>query len=327
MAGPYKGEDTQLVVGNESGQASTATPTRVLGKVVEDTTLPDPEQNWIVQRVIGGDRETFQKEQGNKEYQGGDIPVVLQDGAPVAYVLGNDSVSGADPETHTLTAKQDGLPPTQTLEATYFGRGGGSDFVRTFEGATPNECTLEMNNDDELTATLSYWAMGVGTGSSPTTGISVPTDDPWLFADSSSELSLFSTTFARFMDFSLTISNNYEEGRYIAPDSAHPTGDSRDPYEITYGNVEYDLSATIAIEADDLYQELISPTAGGFTSTIEFQRGGTGDLFKIEATGCNFTEAPHEIPGESGKVEVEVTINPDSLTITVEDSDNPGAYV
>jgi hypothetical protein len=322
MVAPYKAEDTQLVVGLESSQASTVTPTEVLGKVVEDATMPDPEQEWIVQRVIGGDRETFQKEQGNRTYEGGDIPVVLQDGHPVAYALGNDSVSGSGPYTHTLTPKMDGLPPTQTLEATYYGRGGGSDFVRTFAGATPNECTLEMNNDDELTASLSYYAMGVSTGAAPTTGISVPGTNPWLFADASSKLSLFGTTFARFQDFSLSISNNLDPGRYIAPDSAHPTGDSRDPYELTYGNVEYELSTTVVIEDDSLYQELISPTAGGFQSVIEFQRGGSGDLFRITCDGCNFSETPHEVPGESGKVEVEGTIDPDSLTIEVESSDS-----
>jgi hypothetical protein len=295
--------------------------------VVEDATLPDPEQNWMAQRVIGGDREVFQREQGTREYQAGDVPVIIQDGAPIAYVLGSDSVSGSSPETHTITAKQDGLPPSQTLETVYYGRGGGTNLVRTFQGCVPNECTLEMNEDDELTASLSYWAIGVSTGTSPTTGISVPTDDPWLFADATSQLSLFGTTFARFMDFSLTISNNLEEGRYIAPGSDHPSNDSRDPYELTYGNAEYELTATVAIEADDIYQELVSPTAGGFTATMEFKKGGSGDLFKVEATGCQFTEAPHEIPGESGKVEVETTIEPNSLTVTVEDSSDPGAWV
>lgn len=321
MADPYKGEDSQLVVGTETTQGTSVAPTRVLGKVVEDATMPDPEQEWLVQRVIGGTREVFQKEQGIRTMQGGEVPIVLQDGAPVAYVLGNDSVSGTGPATHTLTAKQDGKPPSQTLEATYYGRGGGVDFVRTFQGCVPNSCELSMNEDDELTASLSYWAMGVTAGTSPTTGISVPSDDPWLFADASSQLTLFGTSFARFLDFSLSIENNLTEGRYIAPDADHPSGDSRDPFEITYGNADYELTATIVIEDDALYQELISPTAGGFTGTIEFQKGGSGDLFRITVNGCNFTEAPHEIPGESGRIEVEVTIQPESLTIEVEDSD------
>lgn len=321
MAGPYKAEDTQLLVGTETDQGSTVAPTDVFGKVAEDASLPDPEQSWLVQRVIGGGREPFQQEEGIREYQGGEIPIVLQDGHPVAYALGNDSVSGSGPATHTLTPKEDGLPPTQTLEATYYGRGGGTDFVRTFAGATPNSLELSMNEDDELTASLSYWAMGVETGTSPTTGVSVPSTNPWLFADASSELSLFGSTFARFIDFSLSVENNLGEGRYIAPAASHPTGDSRDPYEITYGNVDYELSATIAIEDDSLYQELISPTAGGFQGVIEFQRGGSGDLFRITVNGAQFSEAPHEIPGESGKIEVEVTIQPTDLQIEIESTD------
>lgn len=326
MAGPYKAEDTQLLVGTETDQGSTTTPTDVFGKVAEDASLPDPEQNWLVQRVIGGGREPFQQEAGIREYQGGEVPIILQDGHPVAYALGNDSVTGTSPATHTLTPKEDGKPPTQTLEAAYFGRGGGADFVRTFAGASPNSLELSMNEDDELTASLSYWAMGVTTGTAPTTGVSVPDVRPWLFADASSELSLFGTTFARFIDFSLSVENNLSEGRYIAPAASHPTGDSRDPYELTYGNVDYELTATLAIEDDALYQELTAPTAGGFQAVIEFQRSGTGDLFRITASGANFSEAPHDIPGESGRIEVEVSIQPTDLQIEIE-SDESNAWV
>lgn len=323
MADPYKGEDTQLAVGTESSQGTAVSPTRSLGKVVEEATMPDPEQNWIVQRVIGGDREVFAQEQGQREMQGGEIPVVLTDGAPVAYVLGSDSVSGtAAPYTHTLTAKQDAKPPSQTIEAVYYGRGGGTDFVRTFQGCVPNSAELSMNNDDELTCSMSYWAMGAGTGTAPTTGISVPSQTPWLFSDATSQLTMFATTFARFQDWTLTIENNLEEGRYIAPAADHPTGDARDPFEITYGNADYELSTTLNVEDAALYEELLNPTAGGFTATLEFQRGGSGHLFKIEATGCQITEGEHPIPGESGKIEVEATIVPESLTVTVESSDS-----
>lgn len=323
MAGPYKAEDTQLAVGTETSQGSAATPTRVFGKVVDEASPPDPEQNWIVQRVVGGDREIFQQEQGTREYQGGEIPVVLQDGAPVAYLLGADSVSGTEaPYTHTITAKKDGLPPSQTIEATYYGRDGGSDMVRTFAGCVPNSGEISMNEDDELTCSLSYWAMGVETGSSPTSGISVPQDNPWLFADASSQLSLFGTSFARFQDFTLSVENNLDDGRYIAPDEDHPTGDSRDPYELAYGNADYELNPTIVVEDAALYNELINPTSGGFTASLEFQRNGDGHLFRIEATGCQFTENEQPIPAESGKVEVEPTIIPNSLTITVESGDS-----
>jgi hypothetical protein len=316
-----------LAVGVETTQGTSVAPTRVLGKVAEEATPPDPEQEWMVTRVIGGDREPFQKHQGQKSYQGGDIPVIIYDGAPIAYLLGAENFDDTTtPNTHTLTAKQDGKPPSQTMEVVYYGRGGGTDFVRTFPGCTPESGEVSMNNDDELTVSLSYWAMGVTVGSSPTSGISVADREPWLFSDASSQLSLFGASFARFQDFTLSIENNLSEGRYIAPDADHPSGDARDPYEITYGNAGYELSATITIEDNALYNELVSPTAGGFTAEMVFQRPN-GDSITITADRCNITEGGHPIPAESEKVEVEVTMTPETLTITVEDSNSSAAYL
>ena len=323
MADPYKGEDTQLAVGVESTQGTSVTPTRTLGKVAEEATPPDPEVDWMVTRVIGGTREPFQKHEGQHTYQGGDIPVILQDGAPLAYLLGGESYSSP---THTLTTKQDGKPPSQTMEVVYYGRGGGSDFVRTFQGCVPNSGELSMNNDDELTLSMSYWAMGVTVGSSPTSGISVPDVDPWLFSDASSQLSLFGTSFARFQDFALSIENNLEEGRYIVDDASTPSGDAKDPFEITYGNADYELTCTITIEDNSLYNELVNATDGGFDAVLEFTRGN-GDTIKVTASGCNFSDGTHPIPAESGKVEVEVTIIPESLTITVDDSNSSSGYL
>jgi hypothetical protein len=319
---PYKGEDTQLLVAPESSHGTTATPTRVFGKVVEDASLPDPEQEYLVQRVIGGGREPFQQEQGQRTLQGGSIPVVLQDAHPVAYALGSDTVSGSSaPYTHEMTVKENGRPPTQTIEATHFGRGGGPPLVRTFTGCAPDSVEISMNADDELTASLTYYALGVETDTTPTSSISVPDTNPWLFADASSKLTLFGTTFARVVDFSVSINNSLEEGRYIAPDSAHPTGNAREAFEFTYGPAEYEVTATLVVEDTALYSELLTPTAGGFNMSIAFQRGGNGHLFEITGSGCRITDAPHDIPGEPGRVEVEATIQPNSMTITAESSD------
>lgn len=331
MVDPYKSEDTQLAVGTEDTQGTSVAPTRVFGKVAEDATPPDPEVDWRPTRVIGGDREVFQQHEGQHQYQGGDVPIILYDGAPLAYAFGSESVSadtgigGSETGTtlHTLTPKMDGKPPSQTIEAVYYGRGGGSDFVRTFSGCVPNELEVATNNDDELTATLTYWAMGVDTGTSPTGSISVADRNPWLFSDAASQLSLFGTSFARFVSFSYTLSNNLEEGRYIVDDASTPTGSAKDPFEITYGNADHELSATIAIEDSALYDELVNGTAGGFTATIEFERPN-GDRIQLTLTGCQITSAPHDIPGDSGKVEVEVSITANSATIKVEDSNSAG---
>lgn len=334
MAAPYKSEDTQLAVEPESTQGTTVTPTRVFGEVAEDVTPPDPEIDWRPHRVIGGDRTIFDKTEGQHQYQGGEIPIILQDGAPIAYALGSDSVATDEDitgsaqtgtDTHTITPKTDGLPPTQTIEAVYYGRGGGSDFVRTFGGCSVNEMELAVNNDDELTAALTYWAMNVSTGSSPTGSISVPDRAPWIFADANSQLSLFGTSFARFIDFTLSVENDLSEGRYIVDDANHPSN-TRDPYELTYGNFDATWDATIAIEDDALYQELISPTSGGFTATAEFARPN-GDVLRINSDTANFESAPHDLPEDSQTIEVEVSMMLEDLTIKVEDSNITGTYL
>lgn len=334
MAAPYKSEDTQLAVGTESTQGTSVAPTRVFGEVAEAASPPDPEIDWRPHRVIGGDRTIFDKTEGQHQYQGGEVPTILQDGAPLAYLLGAETVatdtdidggSKTGTDTHTLTPKTDGLPPTQTIEAVYYGRGGGTDFVRTFAGCAPNEGEITTNNDDELVANLTYWAMSVTPGTSPTGSISVPSYGPWIFADAASQLSLFSTTFARFVSFSLSIENNLEEGRYIVDDANHPSN-TRDPYELTYGNFDATLDATIAIEDDAIYQELVSPTDGGFSAVIEFERAN-GDTLKITGEGANFESAPHDLPEDSQTIEVETSMSLEGLTIEVEDSNISGAYL
>jgi hypothetical protein len=212
------------------------------------------------------------------------------------------------------------------MEVTYYGRGGGADFVRTFAGATVESGELTMNNDDELTCALTYWALGVSTGSSPTAGISVADRNPWLFSDANSKLTLFGTDFARFQDFTLSVENNLQEGRYIAPDADHPSGDAKDPYELTYGNADYELSATITVDDASLYNELLSPTVGGFDATMSFARSN-GDTVDITASGCNIGDGDHAIPADSEKVEVETTMTPESLTVTVTDSNSSQGYL
>lgn len=331
MPDPYKSEDTQLAVGVESAQGSMATVTRAFGKVSAEATPPDPEIDWQPTRVIGGGREVFQKHEGQHTLQGGSVPIILYDGAPLAYLFGEEEVhededidgaSEAGTTTHVFTAKQNAAPPTQTIEATYFGRGGGDDFVRSFIGCAPNSGELSTNNDDELTAQLDYWAMSVDTNQTATTGVGVLDRNPWLFADASSQLTLFDTEFARFQSFSLSVENNLEEGRYIVPDADHPTGNSREAFELTYGNMDYTLNATVAVSDDAIYEEMIDPTTGGFDGSIEFTKP-TGETLRIELFGLNIDNAPHPLPEDATKIEVELEMTPERD----EDADQPACVI
>jgi len=317
--GPYKGHDSQIVVGVETTQGTTVTPDRHLGKLVEETSHPDPTVNWYEERLIGGNRELDGKSKGQVVYDGGDYPVLPVDGFPIALLFGNDSVDDTvTPEVHTITPKMDGKPPTTTVEATLYGRGGGSDFVRTFGGVAGMSGEITVDNDSRLQTTLETEALGVSTGTSPTS-VSLPTADPWLFSDISSDFTFAGTTFARLEDFSLSVDNGSDSKHYITS-----SVDPGDPFEILYGNISYDLSATITVDDDSLYSELINSTAGGVPVNIEFTRSN-GDTLTIDATGANLEEVPHDTPrGDDESVSVEASIIPESLTVTVEDSNGDG---
>lgn len=330
---PYKPEQAQLAVATESSQDSAATSGfRLFGYVQEATSLPDPQINWVEERIIGGTREIFNKVEGQNVYEGGSVPITPYDGAPVAYLLGSDSVASdtdidGNPETgthtHTITALTNDLPPTQTIEATYkaANSSSASDFVRTFTGAAPVSGEIAINNEQELTTSLEYMAMGVSTGTSQTQSPSVPSRDPWLFHDAVSDLNLFGTSFARVSDFSLGVTNNLEDGRYIE------SAQAPDPFEITYGVTDYDLSATITVDDNTIYNELITQSNSAFTAELEFEKPGSGENLRITCNNCDIESAPHDIPAEETTVDVDVSIIPESVTIKVEDTVQSSAYV
>lgn len=326
---PYKPEQAIVTVGTESTQGTSVTPDRLFGLVQESTSLPDPSIQWIEERVIGGDRQIFQKVDGQRAYEGGSIPVVPYDGAPLAYLFGSETLNAdtdidgnaeTGVDTHVLTINTADLPPTQTIEASYKGyQTGQDDFVRTFAGCAVNSGEISMNNESELQVSLDYIAMDVSTGTTINASKTTPDSrDPWIFADTTSNLTMFGTPFARVEQFSFALTNNLEQGRYIQ------STDPENPFEITYANAEHEMSATITVDDDTLYQELINPTAGGFKSEIEFEKP-SGEALRIIAKDCNFAEAPHEVPGDDSTIQIDVSIIPESLEIRVEDNQSSGS--
>lgn len=325
---PYKPEQAQLAVAVESEQAEQETPVRFFGLVQEDTSLPDPSISWIEERVIGHNREIFQKTEGQRAYEGGSIPVVPYDGFPLALVFGQETVesdtdidgnSASGVTTHTFEANQTTKPPTVTIEAAYRGTQDQPEFVRRFLGAAPGSGEIAVNNEGELQVALDMIAMDVDTDETIASLGDVPEREPWLFADNKSALTIFGTEFARVEEFNISITNNFEQGRYIQPDNP------RNPYEIIYGIVEYELSASITVDDKSVYNELVDPTEGGFDTTIAFEKESTGEELRIEATGCNVPEAGHDIPSDATNVNVDVPIIPNSLTIKVEDNQSAGS--
>lgn len=318
---PYKPEQAQLAVANESTQGDAATTGfRLFGYVQEATSLPDPNINWIEERIIGGTREIFNKVEGQNAYEGGSIPITPYDGAPIAFLLGKDSVNT---NTHTITALKNDIPQTQTIEAFYAASASSSasDFLRQFTGCAVQSGEIAVNNEEELTVSLEYIAMGVTTDTAQTETPNTPSRDPWLFHNTSSNLKLFGTSFARVNDFSLSVTNNLQDGRYIESSQAP------DPFEILYGATEYELSANITVDDDTIYQELVSQSNSPFAVDITFTKPGSGDELTIACADCDIESAPHDIPAEEQTVDVDVSIIPESVTVTVLDNTTSTNYL
>lgn len=327
---PYKSKNTQLAVGSESEQNSTVAPTRVPGIVADAAQMPDPEIDYLEDRVIGGPRTIFDKRPGQRTYEAGSVTVTPQDGWPFAYLFGKETVntdedvdgnSETGKDTHVFEVLNDDLPPTFTTEAVYYAPSSSSadDFVRTFGGCAVASGTLESDNESQLTVDLDIYAMSVEPGTTSTGSIDVPQTEKWIFSDASSNLEMFGSSFSRVTDFSLDLDNGLESKYYIESEQ------SPDPFEILYNIAEFSMDATISIDDNSIYTELArdSDDQNKFTTSIEFTRPN-GDTLRVEATGCEFEDAPHEIPDDDQTIDVDVSILPEDVTVYVEDSVNPG---
>lgn len=323
---PYKGHAAQIAVGVEETQGTSVTPTQHFAQIEEETDHPDPENNFYEERVIGGDRELYDKSLGQVAYAGGSYPTVVVDALPLVWAFGEESYSSP---THTITAAGVGSsskerPPSLTVEATQYGRGGGPDFIRTFSGVVCESGTLSIDNDSRLTFEADAIALGVDPETASDTDVGgLSAGNPWVYSDISSNLTINGTAFARVSDFSLDIDNQPASRYYVTSDSG------ADPFEILYGNVAYDLSATVTADDKTLYNEVVNQNLD-IDVSLAFTRGN-GDTLNISVSGVGLTESPYSTPrGDSGEdeiIEVETTGTPESVTITVDDSERSQAVL
>lgn len=330
---PYKSKNTQLAVGHEASQNATVAPDRVPGIVGDAAQMPDPEVDYLEDRVIGGPRTIFDKRPGQRTYEAGSITVTPQDPWPFAYMFGKETVNidedvdgntETGKNTHVLEVLNDDVPPTFTTEAVYYAPASSAadDFVRTFGGCAVSSGELSTDNEDQLTVDLDVYAMSVEPGSNPTSGIDVPKQEKWIFSDASSNLNMFDSSFARVTDFSLDLDNGLESKYYIESEQAP------DPFEILYNIAEFSMDVTISIDDNSIYTELVRDPhdQNKFTASIDFTRPN-GDTLRVEATGCEIEDAPHEIPEDDQTIDVDVSILPEDVTVYVEDSNSSGAIL
>ena len=320
---PYLGQASQIAYGVESTSGDPVTPTELFAKIADDTDHPDPEQNWYEERYIGGGgRELDDLSTGQIAYEGGSYPFQIVNAVPLVWALGEENYNDTD-NIHTITAAGTGgadtVPPTLTVEATQYGRGGGSDFVRTFEGVAADTATVSTDNDNRLTCEIDAIAAGVSTGTTPTDVGSLPSSEPWLWSDISSDISINGTVFARLVEWEFTVENNVSPQYYITSDVTN----EGDPYETLYGNVNYDFTATTVADDDTLYQEVLGQDDANVDITLQFTRAN-GDTLDFTISGVGLQESPYSMSrgddADDERVEVETTGTPQSITVELQDT-------
>jgi len=327
---PYKSEKSEIKLAIEAAQKGEVTVERYPGFLQGEQELPDPEIDLTEEHYVGGGRDPYEQTEGQWGFDAGSLTMVPYDGWPIAWAMGVDTVAADTPSAgltqHTITRKQDGPPPTATMEAAYLGRGGSQDdFVRTFLGCYPGSASIEVSNDGKLTVSADVQALGItdDTPHSTVTSVSLPDREPWKFDKVSSNLDLkfggASNQFARVTDFTFEIANNPTAEYYME------SSEAPEPYEILYGNGGYTWDVTIAVRDNSIYNELVN-SGGTFTATMEFAKNGGDETLKFEGVDCKLPNGAHPVP-EEGKVETEISLNPRQTTITVVDGTETDSYL
>lgn len=326
----YKAERTLVGVAIENTQKEEVIPERFPGYTDGDVSAPGPEIEQIDQRVVGGNRNVFRYEEGQYEYSNASWTLNPYDGWPLAWLMGSESYDDTNDE-HTITAKQDGPPPTLTAEYVYIGADGQDDLVMPYVGLFPTSGEISQSNEGLLEVQIDAEALGVPSDvrsggardTAETDASMLPDRQPWKFSGVQSELSLFGSSFARVTDFSLSIETGSEPEWYLQSDRP------QEPYEAIYGNTENTLDVTLNVSDGTLFNELVTEGGGDFTGNIVFEKPQATDetLEIIMGSGdMQIESAPHDIP-EDGAIGVDASFVAPSVEIVVTDPNSGDEYL
>lgn len=309
----YRPSLAQLSFGEETAfneAAVQGAQTHIFGLTPDEVDLPDPEIDWRPHRSAGYGADIHVLTPGPRTLSGS-VPIVLQDGRILKYVLGASANSGSSPNfTHTITTTE--TLPSMCIEAVW--DDGTNDFVRYYRGVKCSGATLAAEEDGSLKCDVSIEAALAEASTQTKSNLgTLPTTNPFMFYEGS--CSFWGSTFARVQNWEIDIKRTLKPRRYIqSTNGAYP-------YEINEGARDITLTATI-IAADDIgsgthgteaWAELMSPTAGGFDVELKMQRDGSAtDAITITNPTdkkCQLRTAKHPryaADAEDAPIEVEI---------------------
>lgn len=288
--------------------------TNTLGILGEEIKLPDPEVEFHEHRNVGSGANLHVLQAGARRLSGS-IPVTLQNGAPLKYLLGGYSVSGSSPYTHTITCAN-GKPESMCLEALY--DDGTNDFLRYYSGVVVTGGTLTAEEEGFVKCGLDVEAaLAVSSGTETPSTVTQLTTEPYVFCEGAA--TYFGSAYARVLDFNISVKRAFKARRYIQATNACY------PYEINFGPRDIEMSTTI-VAADDTtaygteyYKEVLDPTGGGTTMTLLFTRGAS-DTLSVTLTGCGVKSANMPINPSAEDVPVSVELVAKGISAEVVDT-------
>lgn len=288
--------------------------TNVFGILPEEITLPDPEVELKVDYSVGAGANPHLITPGARTLSGS-LPITLQNGWPLKYLLGDYSVTGSGTYTHSISCS-DAKPDSFCLEARY--NDGQTDFTRYYSGTyiTGGEISAEEEGFVKLNADIESAFVTTSTTATPSSITQLETE-PYVFCEGNA--TFFGSPYARVLDFNISVKRAFKSRRYIQ--STHGCY----PYETNFGPRTLEMSSTVVASQDtmtygnDIYEELLSPSSGGSTMELLFTRGAS-DTMKITVSGCNVKTAPHIINPSAEDTPVAVDLVCKDINIEVVDA-------
>lgn len=297
----------------------TGEQTLLFGLTPDEVALPDPEIDWRAHRSAGYGADVHILTEGPRTLAGS-IPIVLQDGRILKYVLGACADTGAPSVyTHTITTAE--TLPSIIIEAVY--NDGTNDFLRYYTGCKCSGATLAAEEEGSLKCNVGIEAALAAASANTKTDLgTLATTNPYMFYEGTCQF--WGTTFARIQSWEIDIKRALKPRRYIQSTNGEY------PYEINEGVRDITLTATI-IAADDLgtgvhgteaWKELMSPTAGGFDVELKMERAASADdkitIFNPATKKCQIRAAKHPrfaASAEDQPIEVEIIMKGISATV------------
>jgi len=275
------------------------------GILREKVSLPDPKRMYDYYRTIGSLSRIPDMCDRNEVEFVGSIPFTLQNGKALVFGLGKSIKT-----TSTHTIQTDSVLPSFVMEAVL--GDGTSDYMRYFTGCKVNRMTIEGTDKGIIKAVLDVIA---GKGYKSTDDKSVVetvTTKPYQYHQTSTNLYLWDSPFARLKNWTITIDNHLHPEYYWQDTNADY------PYEILEDEQTIELKASIIPTDLDIFDHIGVETEFDVDLVITRDTGDTIE-FKNGAAQCILTEAPHPIP-EKGVLQTDITVLMKSLEIVVVDS-------